>query len=181
VNQELERYLRSATRGLWSKKRLEVMEELRAHVLERARKHQLEGSSQNEAIRKAVTELGQPHRIGLEMARQRVMRPSATVILALLSIGVIGQSTQKQNLVPITILPSRHTKLLGAEFTPIPLAAPGMARVQPIPPAVAGMARVAPIPLATSSAKPNPRPSLPPVIMFDPMTRNPNASPKGTR
>jgi hypothetical protein len=55
---DLENYLRMATRGLWGKRKLEVREELEAHVLERAHKHELLGLTREDAISKSMQELG---------------------------------------------------------------------------------------------------------------------------
>jgi hypothetical protein len=55
---DLQRFLQTATRGLWGKHKLEVREELEAHVLERAHKHELLGLAREEAIFKSLAELG---------------------------------------------------------------------------------------------------------------------------
>lgn len=55
---ELEQYLKTATRGLWGKRKLEVREELKAHVLERVRKHELLWLSREDAVSKSLSELG---------------------------------------------------------------------------------------------------------------------------
>jgi hypothetical protein len=63
----LETYLKSATRGLWGKKKLEVREELEAHVLERAHKHELLGLTRENAISKSMQELGNARVINQHM------------------------------------------------------------------------------------------------------------------
>jgi hypothetical protein len=54
----LEKYLNNATRGIWSKNKLEIREELHNDLLERTRKHQLAGLSQEAATTRAIQELG---------------------------------------------------------------------------------------------------------------------------
>ena len=64
---ELEHFLKIATRGLWGKRKLEVQEELEAHVLERARKHELSGLTREAAILKTLEEFGNPRAINHKM------------------------------------------------------------------------------------------------------------------
>jgi hypothetical protein len=55
---ELEKYLKTATRGLWGKKKLEVREELENHLLEQSRKFELQGFKQTDAIQKVLEQIG---------------------------------------------------------------------------------------------------------------------------
>ncbi|MFD1731092.1 permease prefix domain 1-containing protein [Deinococcus malanensis] len=55
---ELRRYLARATRGLWGKRREEVYAELEEHVLERADHLMVFGVPQQEALSRALSELG---------------------------------------------------------------------------------------------------------------------------
>jgi hypothetical protein len=57
---ELEHFLKTATRGLWGQKKLEVREELENHVLEQARKLELQGFKQTDAIQKVLEQIGPP-------------------------------------------------------------------------------------------------------------------------
>ena len=70
---ELEQYLKNATRGLWGKRKLEVQEELEAHVLERARKHELMGMSRENAISKTLKELGNARAMNHKMTEVHTM------------------------------------------------------------------------------------------------------------
>jgi hypothetical protein len=54
----LEQYLQNATRGIWGKRTLEIREELESDILERAKKFELGGLSQDQAVEKAILELG---------------------------------------------------------------------------------------------------------------------------
>jgi hypothetical protein len=67
MTSELETYLKTATRGLWGQKKLEVREELEAHMLERAHKHELLGMAREAAISKAIQELGNARVINQHM------------------------------------------------------------------------------------------------------------------
>jgi hypothetical protein len=137
---ELEHYLKTATRGLWGKRKLEVREELEAHVLERAHKHELLGLSREDAISKSLAELGsaQVVRSGLQQTY------SAKPIWSLIWLGLI--------FLGFTSLPSSEQKpflapSLAVNIMPIPLARAGMAQLQAIPLTKPGDAFVAPIPL----------------------------------
>jgi hypothetical protein len=70
---ELERYLKNATQGLWGKRKLEVKEELEVHILERARKHELSGLTREDAISKTLEELGNARAINHKMAEVHTM------------------------------------------------------------------------------------------------------------
>jgi hypothetical protein len=69
----LETYLKTATQGLWGKRKLEVREELEAHVLERARKHELLGLTRADAISKTLEELGNARAISYKMTEVHTM------------------------------------------------------------------------------------------------------------
>ncbi len=64
---DLQHYLKTATRGLWRKRKLEVKEELESHVLERAHKHELLGLAREDAISKSMQELGNARVINQHM------------------------------------------------------------------------------------------------------------------
>jgi hypothetical protein len=70
---ELENFLKTATRGLWGKRKLEIQEELEAHVLERARKHELSGLNRENAILKTLEELRNPRAISCKMTEVHTM------------------------------------------------------------------------------------------------------------
>jgi hypothetical protein len=64
---QLEKYLKNATRGLWGKRKLEVREELESHILEKAHKHELLGLAREDAISKSMQELGNARVINHKM------------------------------------------------------------------------------------------------------------------
>ena len=70
---ELEQYLKTATRGLWGKRKLEVREELEAHILEKAHKHELLSMAREDAIRKTLEELGNARIINHKMTEVYMM------------------------------------------------------------------------------------------------------------
>ena len=138
---ELEHFLKTATRGLWGKRKLEVREELESHLLERTRKHELLGFSREDAISRSLAELGPASVIRSGLHRTYSVKP----ILSLLWLGLI--------FLGFTALPDTEQKpVLAARVNvntlPIPLARAGMAQVKSIPLAKSGDAVVASIPLA---------------------------------
>jgi hypothetical protein len=70
---QLEHYLKTATRGLIGKRKLEVREELEAHILERTRNLQLLGLSQEDAISKSIQELGTAQAMNFKMMEVHTM------------------------------------------------------------------------------------------------------------
>jgi hypothetical protein len=70
---ELEQYLKTATRGLWGNRKLEVREELETHILERAHKHELLGLTREDAIFKSMQELGNARVINRKMTEVHTM------------------------------------------------------------------------------------------------------------
>jgi hypothetical protein len=85
---ELENYLKTATRGLWGKRKLEVREELENHILERAHRHELLGLTREEAISKSVRELGSARAINGGFVLLQV-RPLAPMLLSVASIFLL--------------------------------------------------------------------------------------------
>jgi hypothetical protein len=88
----LETYLKTATRGLWGKKKLEVREELENHVLEQAHKHELLGMTREDATRKTIQELGSPHTLNQGMKGVYVMPQlirSSVALIALITCIIV--------------------------------------------------------------------------------------------
>lgn len=69
----VERYLKRATYGLWGCRRREVMEELEVHILERVKAYRLRRLSEEEALARALAELGEPAAISAGMLRLHVL------------------------------------------------------------------------------------------------------------
>jgi hypothetical protein len=139
---ELEHYLKNATRGLGGKRKLEVREELEAHVLERVRKHEFLGLTREEAISKSLSELGSAQVIRLGLQRTYSAKPIFSLIsLGLIFLGFTALPSPEQKHLPIL------EQSLEVNVIPIPLAQAGMAQLKPIPLAKPGDARFVPIPL----------------------------------
>jgi hypothetical protein len=69
----LEQYLRRATRGLWGKKRLEVMAELRGSLEARVWKLECQGATPTHALETALLEMGAPQHISAGLMRTHTM------------------------------------------------------------------------------------------------------------
>ena len=64
---ELEKFLRQASRGLWGRERQIVRRELESHVRHRANRYEISGSSESEAIKLAIADLGEAREISAGM------------------------------------------------------------------------------------------------------------------
>ena len=64
---DLEKFSRQASRGLWGTQRQTVRRELESHVRHRANRYEVSGSSQNEAIKLAIADLGEAREINSGM------------------------------------------------------------------------------------------------------------------
>lgn len=62
---KLERYLNTATRGLWGRRKREAREELECHLLERTRRLQVGGLSRAEAVDRACGRMGSAGKVAL--------------------------------------------------------------------------------------------------------------------
>lgn len=143
---ELEHFLKSATRGLFGKRKLEVREELESHVLERAHKHELLGLSREDAVSKSLAELGSAQVIRSGLQRTYSAKPVWSLIwLGLIFLGFTSLPSSEQK--PFLALS------LEVNIMPIPLARAGVAQLGPIPFSKPGDAIVVPIPLAKPPAK----------------------------
>ena len=64
---DLETFLRQASRGLWGRERQIVRRELESHVRHRANRYEISGSSEIEAIKLAIADLGEAREINAGM------------------------------------------------------------------------------------------------------------------
>jgi hypothetical protein len=64
---DLEQFLRQASRGLWGRERQTVRRELESHVRQRSNRYEISGSSEVEAIKLAIADLGEPRAISSGM------------------------------------------------------------------------------------------------------------------
>jgi hypothetical protein len=145
---ELEHYLKTATRGLWGKRKLEAHEELENHLLERARKHELLGLSREDAISKSLAELGSAQVIRSSLQRTYFAKLIFSLIwLGLIFLGFTARPSSEQPRLPI------FDQSLEVNVISIPLARAGMTQVKPIPLSKPGDAIVVPMPLAKPPSK----------------------------
>jgi hypothetical protein len=70
---DLEKFLRQATRGLWGRERQTVRQELESHVRHRAQRYEISGSSEFEAIKLAIADLGEVQAINTGMKKVYIM------------------------------------------------------------------------------------------------------------
>jgi hypothetical protein len=64
---DLEKFLRQASRGLWGRERQTVRQELESHIRHRANRYEVSGSSEIDAIKLAIADLGEPRAINSGM------------------------------------------------------------------------------------------------------------------
>jgi hypothetical protein len=64
---DLEKFLRQASRGLWGRERQTVRRELESHIRHRANRYEVSGSSETEAIKLAIADLGEARAINSGM------------------------------------------------------------------------------------------------------------------
>jgi hypothetical protein len=64
---DLEKFLRRASRGLWGRERQTVRRELESHIRHRAQRYEVSGSSEVEAIKLAIADLGEAREINSGM------------------------------------------------------------------------------------------------------------------
>jgi hypothetical protein len=145
---ELEQYLKTATQGLWGKRKLEITEELKDHVLERKRKHEFIGMTREQAISKSLSELGSAQVIRSGLHRTYFTKPIFSLIwLGLIFLGFTALPSAEQPHLPIL------NQSLEISVIPIPLARAGMTQLKPIPLSKPGDAIVVPMPLAKPPSK----------------------------
>lgn len=91
--EQLDRYLRRATRGLCGRRRREVREELETHLQDRIRAYRIAGLSEGDATEQTLKELGHPKEVSRGMAQLYALPPligSGTLLAALCVLFVIA-------------------------------------------------------------------------------------------
>ena len=86
---QLERYLKQATRGLPRQEKQRVTEELRGSLLERATEWQLTGKSETEALHLALQEFGDPAPLAAGMRRVHTLPKVVFPVTVLGTVGVL--------------------------------------------------------------------------------------------
>jgi hypothetical protein len=90
---KLEQYLKQASRGIWGKKKLEVMSELRGNIESRVWMLEQQGFSSFQALEMALDELGKPNAINAGMVTVHSMPKTMKAILVaamLSSLAVVN-------------------------------------------------------------------------------------------
>ncbi len=85
---EVEKYLKKATRGLWGSKKREVREELATHIEGRVQAHRIGGLDEETAVQRTLSELGKPAQVSGGMMTLHTM-PSLMGLGALLSTALV--------------------------------------------------------------------------------------------
>jgi hypothetical protein len=97
----LEQYLNNATRGIWGKRKLEILEELEGHILENARKYEIAGFTPDQAVTKVLEQLGSPQQLSIgfwevQMVMQRNWMLGSVMALMMLAV-VTWQATNQHD------------------------------------------------------------------------------------
>jgi hypothetical protein len=100
----LEQYLNNATRGIWGKRKLEIREELESDITERSKKFVLSGFSRDQAVEKAILELGDARVVNNGMKGIYIMptmlKTSIAVIMVTLTITAMTKPVNAVKLLP---------------------------------------------------------------------------------
>lgn len=97
---ELDRYLRRATRGLWGRKKREMWSELEEHALERAHALQVFGLREEDALSRALRDLGPAEAVagalnGVHTMPSILKTSALAALLTVLGLSVVtGSSAQ---------------------------------------------------------------------------------------
>ena len=85
---EVEKYLKKATRGLWGSKKREVREELATHIEGRVQAHRIGGLDEETAVQRTLSELGKPAQVSSGMMTLHTT-PSLVGLGAVLAVAVV--------------------------------------------------------------------------------------------
>jgi hypothetical protein len=106
---DLEKFLRRASRGLWGRERQTVRQELESHIRHRANRYEVSGSSELDAIKLAITDLGEARAINVGM--KGVYNVPTTVrfgvlTAALATFGFMGAQLSTAQVTGTTLYPT---------------------------------------------------------------------------
>jgi hypothetical protein len=108
---KLERYLKQASRGIWGKKKLEVMFELRGNIESRVWMLEQQGFSSFQALEMALDELGKPSEINAGMvkvhAMPKLMKAFAVAVM-LSSLAVVNVNLGTAQVTGVAELPIKQ-------------------------------------------------------------------------
>jgi hypothetical protein len=106
---DLEKFLRQATRGLWGRERQTVRRELESHIRQRSNRYEVSGSSEVEAIKLAIADLGKPREISSGMKGVYAIPSTVRVGVmasALSVLALMGMQFGKAHVVGTTRYPT---------------------------------------------------------------------------
>lgn len=87
---EVDRYLKRATRGLWGEKKRDAQTELRGAIEDKVYRHRLLGLNETEATTAALRDLGSPQAIARELGEIHTL-PQTLKVLAFMGVaGLLG-------------------------------------------------------------------------------------------
>lgn len=108
---KLEQYLKQASRGIWGRKKLEVMSELRGNIESRVWMLTQQGFSSSQALEMALEELGKPSEINAGMVKVHAMPKmfKALVVAAMLSsLAVVNVNLGTAQVTGVAELPIKQ-------------------------------------------------------------------------
>jgi hypothetical protein len=111
----LEPYLNRATRGIWGRKKLEVIAELRGSIEARAWKLECQGFTPERALETALRELGEPKAIAAGLRKVHTM---PTMFKNTLALGMFAALS-------LTVLNSSRAQIEVTNATTFTITAPG--------------------------------------------------------
>lgn len=104
----LETYLRTATKGLYGRKKLEVKTEIEGNIKELALEYQIAGLSEQQAISQAILDFGEARDLNAGMVKVHTMpKIIKTVLLAglLSSVALVGVSSSLAEILTSSVGP----------------------------------------------------------------------------
>ena len=87
---DLEKFLRQASKGLWGAQRQTVRRELESHVRHRANRYEVSGSSEIEAIKLAIADLGEARAISAGMRQTYTVPTTIRGGMLLAGMAMLG-------------------------------------------------------------------------------------------
>jgi hypothetical protein len=125
---DLEQFLRQASRGLWGSERQTIRRELESHIRHRAQRYEIDGSSEADAIKLAIADLGEAREISSGMKGVYIMPTTirfGVLTAALATFGFMGAQLSTAQVTGTTKFPapaclesSQQTYKMGIDDLP---------------------------------------------------------------
>jgi hypothetical protein len=118
----LEQYLRTATKGLYGRKKLEVKTEIEGNIKELALEYQIAGFSESEAISQAILDFGEARDLNAGMVKVHTMpKMIKAVLLAglLSSVALVGVSSSLAEILTSSVGPYPTCPAVFYDYTKI--------------------------------------------------------------